>query len=72
MSKSCFTLLLCGIICQVQAFSFMKSPMISKSLNKRGSYLLMPARLDDQEENVNVFEVKNVDAVNLTVLGFGM
>lgn len=32
----------------------------------------MPARLDDQEENVNVFEVKNVDAVNLTVLGFGM
>lgn len=60
---------------QTEAFSSIPlqttKPFVSRTLTGQGQFVHnLPARLNDEDENVNVFEVKDVDALNLTVIGF--
>lgn len=55
------------------SLSLQKSkPFASRTFTDERKFMnTLQARLNDKDENVNVFEVKDVDALNLTVIGFG-
>lgn len=55
------------------SLSLQKSkPFASRTFTDERKFMnTLRARLNDEDENVNVFEVKDVDALNLTVIGFG-
>jgi hypothetical protein len=72
----CLILFIALVTSQIQTDAFSCIPVRPLTVSKPSTDQMhfvhtMSARLNDEDENVNVFEVKDVDAVNLTVIGFG-
>lgn len=77
-SASFLILVIALVTLQIQtegfsSLSLQKSkPFASRTFTDERKFMnTLQARLNDEDENVNVFEVKDVDALNLTVIGFG-